>query len=235
VGHYAKGAELYDLLYSEIKDYRAEADLLANVIREATPDARTILDVACGTGEHARWLTALGFQVDGVDLEPTFLEIARRKCPQCTFTLGDMATFTTPRRYDVVLNMFSAIGYAMTVRELDRVVANMAAALEPEGLLIVDPWFEPGQLTHQWTSMATAETESLKVCRVSRTMIEGTISNLEFSYLVGEPTGIRHFTEKHALGLFTQAEMETAFAHAGLGVHRLPEALRTRGLYVGRK
>lgn len=83
--------------------------------------------------------------------------------------------------------------------------------------------------------MLTGETDQLKVSRISRTLIDGRISRLEFSYIIGRPDGIEHLVERHTLGLFTQDEMETAFENAGLTVKRLPEVLRTRGLYVGQR
>src|SRR5688500_2836843 len=116
VSHYQEAAEFYDLLYAGEKDYQAEAQLIAELVRESNPDAKRLLDVGCGTGEHARALTSLGFEVDGVDLEPAFLEIARAKCPGARFTLGDMRTLALDQRYDAVLTLFSAIGY---VRHLD--------------------------------------------------------------------------------------------------------------------
>ena len=50
MGDYGSAAEFYDLLYAGVKDYQAEAELLASVIRDAAPDARRLLDVGCGTG-----------------------------------------------------------------------------------------------------------------------------------------------------------------------------------------
>lgn len=235
MGEYAAAAEYYDLLYSDVKDYAAEAELLAALIRDAMPHAARILDVACGSGEHARALSALGFEVDGVDLEPAFVAQARAKCPDGRFDVADMTTLDLERRYDVVLCLFSAIGYALTIPRLNETVARLAAHVEPGGLVIVDPWFEPGDLTHRHIAMLTGEAEELKVSRISRTLIDGAVSRLEFFYTIGRPDSIEHFAEIHALGLFTQDEMETAFRNAGLTVQRLPEVLRTRGLYIGRR
>jgi SAM-dependent methyltransferase len=233
MGQYAQAAEFYDILYLKQKDYQAEAEHLAGLIRDLHPAARRVLDVGCGTGEHARLLTALGFEVDGVDLEPTFVELARAKCPAGAFVVADMTALALAGRYDVVVCLFSAIGYVGTVEALRRTVAGLAAHLSPAGVLMVDPWFEPGQLTDRWLTVITGEAEGLKVCRMSRTLVDDRVSRLEFEYLIGRPDGIERRSETHELGLFTQEEMETAFRKAGLTVTRQPEALRTRGLYVG--
>jgi SAM-dependent methyltransferase len=235
LGPYASAAEFYDLLYGAAKDYRAEAELLASVIREEDPGARRILDVACGTGEHARHLAALGFAVDGVDIEPAFVELARAKCPEGTFRIADMTSLDLGETFDVVLCLFSAIGYVRTTDLLNQTVAHLARHLEPDGLLVVDPWLEPGQLTHGHVSILTGEAEDLVACRVSRTWIEGRVSTLQCQYLIGRPQGVEHLEEMHELGLFTQEEMERAFRGAGLTVRRVEKALRTRGMYVGRR
>jgi hypothetical protein len=64
---FAKTAEFYDLVYS-FKDYEAEAAKIRNLIHAKHPSAKAILDVACGTGEHARFL-ASDFSIDGIDLQ----------------------------------------------------------------------------------------------------------------------------------------------------------------------
>ena len=234
MGAYSEAADFYDLLYRSEKDYRAEAAFLATLIRDRSPEAVTILDVACGTGEHARHLTDLGFRVDGLDIEPRFIEIARTKCPRGDFRVGDMTDFHLDRRYDVVLNLFSAIGYVRTVERLDAAVRRMSEHLGDEGLLVVDPWFEPGVLTDGWITTLTARDEATSVVRMSRTVLRGSVSVLEMEYLMGTAAGIERRSERHELGLFTEDQMRSAFTRAGLQVERLDESLRPRGTYVAR-
>lgn len=233
MGSYGRAAEFYDLLYSDEKDYPAEARLLEALIRKACPSAVSVLDVGCGTGAHARSLVDLGFKVDGIDLEPAFVEIARGKCPEGSFEVGDLTDFALGRKYDVVTCLFSAIGYVLTEVRLHAAMRRMRDHLNPGGVLLVDPWFEPGQLTDGWITTVSGRRPGLSVTRMSRTVIDGPVSRLEFEYLVGTPAGIERRSEVHELGIFTQGQMEGAFLAAGFAVTREPEALRTRGIYVG--
>lgn len=230
---YRQAAEFYDLLYSLEKDYPAEARFLDGLIRRFCPSASTVLDVGCGTGAHASSLSDLCYEVDGIDLDPTFVEIARRKCPGGLFEVGDMTTFALERTYDVVTCLFSSIGYVRTENGLRAAISRMHRHLNPGGVLLIDPWFEPGQLTDGWIVTLTGQREGLSVSRMSRTVVDGPISRLEFEYLIGTAAGIERRSEVHELGLFTQDQMETAFSAAGLSVAREPEVLGTRGVYIG--
>src|SRR5579864_3895886 len=73
---YDKSARIYDLLYTGtgIKDYAAEAAELHRIIDEACPSARTLLDVACGTGAHLAHLREW-YAVEGVDSSPAMLAV----------------------------------------------------------------------------------------------------------------------------------------------------------------
>jgi SAM-dependent methyltransferase len=234
VGAYAQAAELYDLLYAGEKDYAAEARLLRDLIHAEHPRARSILDVGCGTGAHARALLDLGFTVDGVDVEADFVRIAAAKCPEGGFSIGDMTALDLSARYDVVTCLFSAIGYVASEQALRAAIGGMRRHLTDGGIVLVDPWFEPGQLTDGWISTLIGGGDGITVCRMSRTVLSGSVSRLEFEYLVGTARGIERRSEVHELTLFTQEQMESAFDAAGLSVERKPKALRTRGIYVGR-
>src|SRR5262249_43988229 len=106
---FALTAQYYDLIYS-FKNYGVETTKIRAAIRKEHPTAHSILDVACGTGEHAKLLST-EFDVDGIDLEPRFVEIARRKVPTGTFSVADMRSFELKKKYDVVQCLFSSIGY----------------------------------------------------------------------------------------------------------------------------
>ena len=232
---FSASAELYDLIYSGFKDYPAEAASIAALIRRHSPDARCILDVACGTGEHARLLAAEhGFEVDGLDLEPGFVRIAQAKLAGGTVHLGDMTSFALPRRYDVVMCLFSAIGYVRTLARVRSTLERFRAHLGAGGIVLVEPWFPPGALDPGQIFAKTASADDVTVCRMSHTEIEGAVSRLRFEYLIGRSGGVERASEVHELGLFTVAELEDCFRAVELAVSYDPVGLSGRGLYVGR-
>jgi SAM-dependent methyltransferase len=227
-------AEYYDLLYSTFKDYAAETEAIAALLRRLNPAGRTVLDVACGTGEHATRLAADGFEVDGLDLSPAFVTIARAKHPAGRFFVADMSDFHVPERYDAILCLFSSIGY---LRTLDRVGAALACFREhltPDGAIVVEPWFPPGVLSTTRVFRNSGEANGVRVERAAHNTIEGRISRLHFEYDITGAGGTRHVSEVHELGLFTAAEMTDAFRRAGLDVEHDPKGLTDRGLFIAR-
>jgi len=131
--------ELYDLFYSW-KDYRGEAEKLRDIIRRSEPDAKALLDVACGTGVHLEHLTDW-FGVEGLDADASLLAVARNRLPDVPLHEADMRHFELGRKFDVITCLFSSIGYMVAEPDLRQAIANMARHLSPRGLLIVEPWF----------------------------------------------------------------------------------------------
>jgi SAM-dependent methyltransferase len=231
---FSASAEFYDLIYSTFKDYVSEAEKIAKLLRRLNPRCRTLLDVACGTGEHARLLAAQGFVVDGIDLDPAFVRIAARKHPAGRFFEGDMGDFHLPHRYDAVVCLFSSIGYLQTLDRVSGALKCFREHLAPGGVVVVEPWFAPGMLDPKRVSRHTGEANGVRVSRVSRTEIEGNLSRLHFDYEINERTRTRRVSEVHELGLFTTADLIETFRKAGLDADHDPKGLTDRGLFVAR-
>src|SRR6516165_1677129 len=135
--------ELFDAIY-RFKNYARESKYLRTLINAVVPCARTLLDVACGTGEHAEFLKH-HYAVDGIDINDHYLSAARLKNPSGIYIRADMTDFDLGRSYDVVTCLFSAIGIGRTFERLERAVMRMARHVKPAALLIIEPWFAPQQ------------------------------------------------------------------------------------------
>lgn len=230
---YNASARFYDLIYSKIKDYEREAADLLEVIRSRGDyEGKSLLDVACGTGEHLRYLKD-HFRVEGLDLSPELLRIAGAKNPGVPVHLGNMLDFELGRSFEVITCLFSSIGYMTSVDELNAAVATMGRHLNRGGLLLVEPWFTPETWKEGHISLAVAEGEGLKVARMSTSRTEGKVSAFDFHFLVGTPEGTSHLVETHRMGLFTQEEMVASFEANRLRCSYDPEGPFGRGLYIG--
>jgi len=229
---FLESSELYDAIY-HFKNYARECEILRAVIAVAAPGARTILDVACGTGEHDKFLKE-HYAVDGVDLNESYLRAARVKNPAGSYTRADMTDFDLAATYDAVTCLFSAIGYVRTAGRLQRAIACMARHAKPGGMLIVEPWLTPDDWKPGATFIHAGEIGADKVCRMSLSGQEGNLSVVQMHYLRGRPDGIEHYSERLELGLFTRDEMTRAFESANMEVGYDAEGLMGRGLYLAR-
>lgn len=230
---FTKTADYYDALY-HFKDYNEACQKLHAHVQQQLPNAKTFLDIACGTGKHAGILQQW-YEVHGLDIDKELLAIARNRCPNLAFYEGDMTQFNLGQKFDVVACLFSSVAYVQTIEKLNKAIANMAAHLNPGGILLLEPWITPENF---WVGKLTSNYANLPDLKISWMYIserEGNTSVLDIHYMVGTPTEIKQFTEKHVLGLWTDEEYKTAFRLAGLEPQYEPQGFFGRGLYYAIK
>ena len=117
---------------------------------------RSVLDAGCGTGRVAIELARRGFDVVGVDVDPTMLATARRKAPELTWLQADLAGLTVPpdaavgedpgpRLFDAVVMAGNVMIFVEPGTEA-AVVRNVARHVRPDGLLVAGFQLLPGRL-----------------------------------------------------------------------------------------
>ena len=198
-------AELYDLFYRE-KTYAHEASFLNARIRElAVGSARSVLELACGTGEHAFALEALGYQVTAIDFSPDMLAQARAKMDarhsSVRFVQQDMRALDVPERpFDVAVCLFDSIGYVVTNAALRSTLSGVARHLRPGGLFLFDFWHAPAMLClSDPLRMRRWKTASGEVLRIAETTLAPAEQTARILYRV---------YEHHTNGTYTSFEEE---------------------------
>jgi SAM-dependent methyltransferase len=125
-------------------------DLVALLIQvlELEPGDR-ILDLACGSGDHARRLAKLGANVLGVDIAPSLITYCRERAvaeglETARFEPGDMRELALEGEFDAVLLLSGSFGFFDEQTNQD-VLARIARALTPGGRVVIDV-FDPTQM-----------------------------------------------------------------------------------------
>lgn len=228
-----ESARVYDLLYrAQGRDVADEAAALDALVQQHRPGAASLLDVACGTGEHLAHLAAR-YDVTGVDVEPAMLAAARARLPDVPLVEADMRELHLGRRFDAVVCLFSSVGYLPTAADLDRAVAAMAAHLAPGGVLVVDGWLRPDAIRAGVLQLLAGQDGELAAARIGISQSDGRRTHLEMHHLIGTRDRVEHVVEHHDLTVFTDDEYRQAFAAAGLSVRLGPGPLPGRDRYVG--
>lgn len=172
----------------------------------------------------------------GVDLSASMLEVARDKLPGIALAEGDMRNFELGVRFDVVMWLFSAIGYVRSIDELFAAVACMARHIHPGGILVVEPWFSraqwnPGGRIH---GGMIVDDPDLKIVRMVVGETRDRFAVTPMHHLVATLDGVEHFVETHELLLAEPQEYQAAFERAGLEAVRYVPDVLARGAWVGR-
>lgn len=233
---YERQAAYYDAIYeAQGKDYKKESDQIRGVIeKHKQSGGNDLLDVGCGTSGHFAFLREW-FTVEGLDIDQHMLQVARQRFPDITFHQGNMVDFDLGKQFDVVTCLFSAIGYAMTVPNLQSAIKSLERHTKPGGVVVVEPWFSPDQWKEGRPSTVFVDKPDMKLARINISEREDNISIMNFHFLVATQGNVEYFTELHEIGLFTKEEYMGAFEKAGLQTTFDPEGITGRGLYIGVK
>lgn len=108
-------------VYSELMDDTLYAKW-ADYVQKQTPDAKSLLDVACGTGDLTIQL-ADNYQVTGTDLSEEMLKIAEEKAKsnnvEIPFVQSNMMDLFEFEKYDVITCFDDSICYLNGQEELE--------------------------------------------------------------------------------------------------------------------
>jgi SAM-dependent methyltransferase len=131
---YEQFGEFYD---AAMGDRRAAAEQVMELIRAAKPDAKTVLELGCGTGSILKRLQD-DYEVSGLDISGKMLSLARKKVPRSKLYRQNMVDFRIDRRFDVIFCVFDSINHVRRFSDWKKVFAVVRRHLSPDGCFIFD-------------------------------------------------------------------------------------------------
>lgn len=134
-------AMYYDVIFN--RDVRRETKFVHDAYSQfAHGTARSVIDVACGPGYHARALAREGVKTYGLDLRAEMLRFAedeaKKEGAKVEWIEADMRTFKLPAPVDVAFCMFDGLDCLLTNENLVKHFQAVATNLTKDGLYIVD-------------------------------------------------------------------------------------------------
>ncbi len=225
-------ADAYDLLYAD-KDYAGECAMIRRAFAQyAAAPVRSILDLGCGTGNHAIPLAQKGYRVVGVERSARMLARAREKAERGLvgrvvprFVEGDIRSVAVDQTFDAVVMMFNVLGYLLEDDDAIAVLRTARRHLRRDGLLICDFWYGPAvTLSSAQDRHKVLTREQERIIRLTSTEVDATRRICDIRFQLWRLEGDRvagETDERHRVRFFFRDELKQMFATSGLSLRRL--------------
>lgn len=188
-GPYSK---YYNLLYRD-KDYTGEVKYLQGLLnRFAKGDVRRLMELGCGTGNHAFLFGRDGVSVYGIDQSDAMIAEATTRLAESKdlkakpeFHAGDIRDFRANQTFDAVCSLFHVISYQNSNEDLLAAFQTARAHLEPGGLFIFDVWYGPAVLSDPpVVRVKRLSDESTEVVRLAEPVVHAERNTVDVNYEV---------------------------------------------------
>jgi len=167
-------AKYYNLLYQD-KDYNNEVNYIHSLIQQyGQKTAKKILDIGCGTGTHASYMSKLGYYVTGIDLSPEMISHAIGKnIPNANFIIGNAVDFFIEKKIDIITSLFHVLSYQTTNENIEKMISQVTKHLSENGLFIFDFWYGPAVLTERPSiRIKRLEDADVKITRIAEPILK---------------------------------------------------------------
>jgi len=219
------GAAFYDALFDPAARGEREGPFLRRMLEEA-PGGR-VVDIACGTGFHARLLAEMGATVDAFDLSEAMLARARhaRSHPRIRYVAADMSRLNGGP-WDLALCLGNSLALLPDAAALRETFEAVARSLAPGGRFVVQVLdyarHIPGKAAH---SVFTKDVDGVRVTAVKNLVPADGVTFLNLGFFaqaggetvrVGETAVLRHLGERVLRETATAVGLQTVGVFGGL-------------------
>jgi SAM-dependent methyltransferase len=119
------------------EETEAEAEQVIELL--GLQEGDLVLDAACGFGRFAEALHRHGIEAVGIDISPSAIAEAQRRCPGPRYLVHDL-TQPLPDGvgpFEALVNVYSSFGYGVTESEDLEMLACLHRALRPGGWIVM--------------------------------------------------------------------------------------------------
>lgn len=216
---YTSLAKYYDLIFSR-KDYPQEVEFIRETVKNKCPNAKSILDVGCGTGEHLNLLKDEFETLWGVDLNQEIIDEAKKKSTKINYLVGGMKDFTIDTKFDVITCLYSVFNYNLTQEEATLALENFKKQLNPGGVLIF-ALYTPHN-TDKVVSLHMGNNEEIEVAKINQYVFDPStgLETTDFLVFTKTSSGVDFKVEKnHKYRIYSAEEFSSLCQKIGFTKH----------------
>ncbi len=210
---------------------------------------RSILDLACGTGNVAMRLARMGYEVWGVDISAPMVAEARRKAQEAGldihYEVQDASQLQLSKRFDLVLSLFDSLNYILSPEKLQEAFQRVYNHLQSGGAFLFDVNTEYALREGLFDQDNLGSRRRLLYRWKSRYDEESKLCTVEMEFWLRDEQGeiTHHFTEVHRQRAYPLEEIKQMLLRAGFDYARTfhaytlrpPNATTDRAFFVATK
>lgn len=173
---YSALAAGYDAVMAHV-DYPAWAAYVQGLLRRSAPEARSVIELGCGTGALAVALQPYGPPPDGYayrafDGSEAMLAVARETAGAAgrpvAFARADFREPVPGPPADAVVLVYDGLNYLLEADEVSALLSHIHDALVPGGVAVIDQSTPANSLNHAEGFDDAGETGAFRYLRTSR-------------------------------------------------------------------
>jgi SAM-dependent methyltransferase len=223
-------SKYYDLLYKD-KDYKAESDYVFNALNEYDTNIESILELGCGSGCHANFLSKKGLEITGIERSESMVQEAITKnIPNFNPLIADITNFKIDKQFDAVISLFHVISYLTDNESLINCFKLTNQHLKHNGLFLFDIWYSPAVYVQKpGTRIKRLENNDIKITRIAESQINYNRNivdvNFEVNILNKYNNRLEIINENHPMRHFSLLELDLLAQLTGFELIKAEEFL----------
>lgn len=230
MGNFDNYSKYYDLLYCD-KDYKSECDYVLDLIGSNDNSVQSILELGCGSGNHALFFTLNGIEVTGIERSKKMVEVARSKKINNFFPIErNIVEFDLNKTFDSVVALFHVMSYLTDNKDMISCLKSVNRHLHSGGLFIFDIWFTPSVYSQKpETRVKKLVDDEISVLRITESAsdFKNNVVNVNFEVHIHNKKNNKYevIHESHPMRHFSIPELELLAVLTGFEMIRTEEFL----------
>jgi SAM-dependent methyltransferase len=237
-------ADYYDEIYARLVDYRSQIAFLERIFKKFQKGkVKSILDVACGTGNFTLLFAKRGYKAAGIDLSRDMIRVAKGKREtketKTEFFQMDMRDIRLKETFDATTVLFGGFGYLLSHEDVKRFLRSVKARLNKNGLLLFEFWHVSGVLPEAssesgYLSWDRAKVDGKLIIRLNENKYDPreNICRMSFEFYVLDTKArilLDSFSETHRLKVYSISEIANLLEQNGFRALGFFESLHASG------